>query len=99
MQTEPVRLADQDALKQDVGSNPTQVAGTQVLPVDTNLEGAHRLGEMPQTVNRGEASSEKPTSSEARFDKKAWMREYMRDHRKGILRRARKKASAEGKDG
>jgi len=36
------------------------------------------------------------TKDAPKFDKKTWMREYMRDHRKGIKRRA---AQKEAKDG
>lgn len=78
---------------QKVGAIPTQ-AGTQALPVDTNSGSAKSEGFDPftsqatfVTTSVGMVGNE---DRQPKFDKKAWMREYMREHRRGIRRRAAK---------
>lgn len=59
-------------------------AGTQALPVDTN----YTPDLQPvSTDSSGPKGFEVTPQLGAKFDKKAWMREYMREHRRGIRRR------------
>lgn len=60
-------------------------AGTQALPVDTNSEAGYANVEHRVAPEVMSVSSPAPAT---KFDKKAWMREYMREHRKGIRRRS-----------
>lgn len=69
-------------------------AGTQALPVDT-------IGPSPvdgsANLQRHTARFD-PSDGPTKFDKKAWMREYMREHRRGIRRRSKEtKLPLEGK--
>lgn len=66
----------------------------QVLPVDTtigpfsakaNLEAVLSACALPSVEEK-----ELAKKVVAKFDKKEWMKIYMREHRKGILRRAKK---------
>lgn len=67
-------------------------AGTQALPVDNGRVRKKALaGEVPsvneQPETEGKLVQVQQSHSAPKFDKKAWMREYMREHRRGILRR------------
>ena len=58
-------------------------AGTQALPVDTtNAESPNGRAADFESGSVGSTPASAP-----KFDKRAWMREYMREHRRGILRR------------
>lgn len=87
-------LANQVERRGTKSKTQTVGAGTQVLPVDTNpVQDAKAM-----TVNTAAAVATEPAQGVQiprlgplpKFDKKAWMREYMRDHRKGLRRRAGK---------
>ena len=55
-------------------------------PQGTRIEG------MPTNQSEGISATtliRTPDAVTGKFDKKAWMREYMREHRKGIRRRAK----------
>lgn len=51
-------------------------------PVDTNAGSSNGRTVAFDAINAGSTPAPAP-----KFDKKAWMREYMREHRKGIRRR------------
>lgn len=72
----------------------TRQAGTQALPVDTNSKREECVGGQnfipPPPFSTTSAGMVGNEDRQPKFDKKAWMREYMRDHRKGIRRRSSK---------
>lgn len=69
---------------EDAGSIPATLATTGSSNGRTAAFEAANVGSTPTPV--------------AKFDKKAWMREYMRDHRRGILRRPKPTTKREKSD-
>jgi len=75
------------ARKADVQRSGTaersQVTGPVVVSSGISAPPVETSANLTREVTAGETAS--------KFDKKTWMREYMRDHRKGIKRRAAQK--------
>lgn len=82
----PVQKPKRAALRKEASADVTRVntaAGTQALPVDTiPVRGAEFLKDDAATAavsDKAEQESATPPTG-AKFDKKAWMRDYMREY-------------------
>lgn len=73
-----------DPTPRKLADHSQPVAGTQALPVDTNSRPGLATGNSPTSAGTVGEKDRQP------FNKKAWMREYMREHRRGIRRRGAK---------